>query len=526
MKKSECIATVSGVTKDRIYIPAKEVVRSLEKEFIELKAKGYFGKPILLSHDYAHLLGLSQLSHVVLSDKAYLYANMFFPETKTDKELIEAIINKDMKDRLENNPMFTQISEVLKRYNITDDGIFFENSMMPAYYKKDIIKILFPDIPIDENNMLNYAYLEENFEPSTFGVFRHKKTGLVLFADKHFKRSSCYQNSYNLYFFNCLKDFYDKYKNTVKILLRIDTNSFSTSEKKLRTPIELEYWWGPHYSDDFSKLKDGISHYHMEENAGGRIYEHIDKTEFYWHDEFWVEGFRTKTFEMEEIKNKPVNIDNSQFHVFKYLHAQANLDKNTIIHFDGSVRIYNEEQYNQRISSDISQFGKNTSDYIKLFRIDGNINIEDWKFLIHNYYLNNSLVAEYFDNLKYQNQEQISETPQDNQRAKNTDDTKVIVSYEGMNLKNNLPYIEIFSSTDLLNFYTSEKTIYILEENKAYLGLHIHNPIIDYKIDFWGSTEKIKELINKIQNYLDFNLLPTEYADQLLKDICSLKANN
>ena len=60
----------------------------------------------------------------------------------------------------------------------------------------------------------------------------------------------------------------------------------------------------------------------------------------------------------------------------------------------------------------MTDFGRR-SDYTKIFRIDGDLKLSDWKSLVTNYMQDNPLIYEYFDAEK--------PIPQLNQKPKNVE---------------------------------------------------------------------------------------------------------
>ena len=68
---------------------------------------------------------------------------------------------------------------------------------------------------------------------------------------------------------------------------------------------------------------------------------------------------------------------------------------NRIGHLDGSIRAYTPEEMITRLDVDLKHAGRQT-EYTKLWRVDGAIEIGRWKSLIHNHFRDNALVSEYF----------------------------------------------------------------------------------------------------------------------------------
>mgnify|MGYP005831289865 CR=1 FL=1 len=64
-------------------------------------------------------------------------------------------------------------------------------------------------------------------------------------------------------------------------------------------------------------------------------------------------------------------------------------------HLDGAIRAYTMEKMVQRLDVDIKHSGRDTQ-YTKIWRIDGDIEIALWKELITHYYRDNMQIGEYF----------------------------------------------------------------------------------------------------------------------------------
>ena len=78
----------------------------------------------------------------------------------------------------------------------------------------------------------------------------------------------------------------------------------------------------------------------------------------------------------------------------RYVHSMIDEETKLPYHLDGAMRIYDEEAFLERIETDISKAGKNT-EYVKLWRIDGEIDIVLWKELLNDFYRDNHQVGEY-----------------------------------------------------------------------------------------------------------------------------------
>ncbi|HCD6062537.1 TPA: hypothetical protein NDT49_004832, partial [Enterobacter asburiae] len=128
-------------------------------------------------------------------------------------------------------------------------------------------------------------------------------------------------------------------------------------------------------------------------NEKEKFFSGISATEFWWHRQDGIQSL-----ECEEVREKPSygfsSERNEELYGCRYVHSMVN-DKGKAYHLDGAVRVYNEEQFINRLDVDIAKAGKNT-EYYKLWRVDGPIDISLWKRLISNFYKDNHLIGEYF----------------------------------------------------------------------------------------------------------------------------------
>ena len=156
--------------------------------------------------------------------------------------------------------------------------------------------------------------------------------------------------------------------------------------------IECDTWYGPKF--DQTKLDD--PNYTGLTVVGREFPNSLDqypliKTEFLWKTNA---GKNIKTLEIEELScpKKP----HDKWHVNRYAHVERDMENKTIQHFDGAVKIYNRNEYSDRISTSMPNNSR-PSHYIKLFRVDGSINFENWISMLSMFFKGNEMVIEHFD---------------------------------------------------------------------------------------------------------------------------------
>lgn len=217
------------------------------------------------------------------------------------------------------------------------------------------------------------------------GVF--EQNGLLLFAHQFFRRSLSRYNTPNDPFLKRLCAIARNEALDVRIALDEDLVGLPGT---LLNNIELQYWWGPHFSDVLNETQIGVTRH--ESSESDRFFNAVSATEFWW----YVQDER-RTFECEEIRSLDVPSMGKSTKEFgcRFVHSILDSGTSNSIHLDGAVRLYDEDLMLERVDKSIMHFGRRAQ-YTKLWRIDGVLGVTDWKALISDYYRDNHLVGEYF----------------------------------------------------------------------------------------------------------------------------------
>lgn len=166
----------------------------------------------------------------------------------------------------------------------------------------------------------------------------------------------------------------------------------------MKNLIELEYWRGPHFSDDIPSIPDGVAEHKADERT--RFFEGVDRTQVWWkapESRRYDNGnFDYRTFEIEELIENPSGGLAENHFGCRYAHAEFSANHGVISHFDGAIRAYAGDPYLERIDTSIDRAGKRAH-YTKLFRFDGELTIGAWKQLLCDFFRGNKLIAEYLD---------------------------------------------------------------------------------------------------------------------------------
>lgn len=153
---------------------------------------------------------------------------------------------------------------------------------------------------------------------------------------------------------------------------------------------EFDAWFGPDF--DRSKLDDinevGLT---VKKRIKPSIFDltnNLDRTEFYW-------SYRDsiKTLEIEEISD--IDFTYNGYNINRYAHCERDIERGLLRHLDGAVKVYTNN-YADRCSTQLPSEARCGS-YIKLFRIDGDIDVDRWLDLTAHFFKGNEMILEYFD---------------------------------------------------------------------------------------------------------------------------------
>jgi hypothetical protein len=383
MKKSICVIATDSVNKYNTIFPASSLENCLS-----LKRNGI---PLNIGHDYLLTVGwVNILSLFIEPGLSKVMAQTNIPETPEEIKEIEKLCKVEQL-----NKIFEQCKPYIDSMkNEFSDHLTSEAKLhcahCPCYYDKGIVTRVHPElwemkdddglIPVDSLNYLGNGVFEKN--------------GHIIFPHSYFRRAFSPANSINYHFFERVSELREKH--SIKFKIAIDYDLIGVAEAY--SPfMELEYWWGPKFSNDLSSIENGVTVHKTEEKE--KSCHGIEKTEFWWTSRAGL-----KTLEIEEQNDSPSPAINDKYGC-RYIHSIVNESNNEIIHLDGAVRIYDIEKMVDRLDVDISNAGKNT-EYVKLWRTDNLLDISAWKALINDYYRDNRLIAEYLGFNKEEEQQQ------------------------------------------------------------------------------------------------------------------------
>ncbi|EPJ5553693.1 TPA: hypothetical protein ACSQMU_005259 [Pseudomonas aeruginosa] len=390
-----------------------------------LKQSWELGTPMFISHDFHRPLGWSKpLGLRIFSDQVELMGLSSFAENGEEQNKINTLSSRFISYKIQTVSETDKDSLVSGREHLLTGSEIFAIRECISLVDENIARKSFPNLfQGDEQDKRSLCSLKD-LKVIAPGVFEYE--GYAVFAHRFFRRSLSQFNNLNMSFLSRLVKLCNSGDLDVKISL--DPHSIGLINTYAE-PIELDYWWGPKFSDSLLDIPAGVTKH--ENTERGRFFSGISATEFWWHKQNGIQSL-----ECEELRDNPSYGVSGEDYGCRYVHSMVNA-KGHAYHLDGAIRLYDEESYINRLEEPISNAGK-TSTYFKLWRIDGDIPLSTWKELICDFYKDNHLIGEYFggvDSLSEQHSLSLStersEDPLHKYTSKSSpnDKSQIFISY-------------------------------------------------------------------------------------------------
>lgn len=346
-------------------------------------SQGWRGMPMCISHDFHRPIGISRALGLHLhSSQVILKGEAIFPETAEEQEIVERQAQKYLAQKLSDVDS-ADIERLRSAFSnhLSATAIFLARECT-CVVDSGIARRAFPELFLgdetDKRSLLPLKNLQE-IGPGVFKIGEY-----AVYAHRYFRRSLSQFNNLNGIFLEKLYALRNETGLEVKIAL--DANSIGLAAT-YRTPIELERWRGPKFNDDLKTIDVGVTCHKASERE--RFFHGIDSTEFWWHKQNGKHSL-----ECEELLDIPTLGINENTYGCRYVHSIVDESTELPDHLDGAIREYSANVFLERIDTDISKAGKNTR-YVKLWRIDGALQLPRWKELICDFYMGNPLPGEY-----------------------------------------------------------------------------------------------------------------------------------
>lgn len=287
----------------------------------------------------------------------------------------DSMLKRD--DLLKRIAFYYMVSLVYQKY------LSFKQIISSDLSDSEVLK-MYPELQecFDEEGLLN---LDQRFRLSDGGV--HYKEH-ILHYHQFLRRD--YSSNPNYDFLGRFAGYYYKSGTNNKSRIAIDHNRIMPKAWFKRI-MERDTWFGPRF--DRSRLDDpnyvGLTVVKRNKNSLFEHTNHLDRTECYWSHRNGV-----KSLEIEEISSEDFLYDS--YYINRYTHSERDVEKKLLRHFDGAVKVYLKDNYMKRFETSMPKEPK-CYKKIKLFRIDGDIDIDGWIELTSFFYKSNEMIIEYFN---------------------------------------------------------------------------------------------------------------------------------
>jgi len=343
------------------------------------------GIPALLSHDLHRPIGWNVPFGLYFEPKlTRLVGEYLLPESNEDQKIIYDAHHAALANRyIECSKDYIEDFQKIVQPFVTRDARYFYNGCV-AYYEPDILTKIYPNLENlqDKDGLIFLSDLFKSYAYLGQGIFKDKTNNFAIFCHQYFRRNLSHRNNFHNHF---LDDFLNEKDGEIQLRIALDFNLIGYAPS-FNEQMELEYWWGPKYSDDIENISVGVTEHKCDDRQ--KLSSGISGTQFWWKNDE-----SDRVLEVEELRDIPVLGVGSDYYGCRYVHSIFN--NGLFSHFDGAIRMYTSEKMIARLDKPINKAGKN-SEYTKLFRIDGKLPLRRWKALLTNYFQDNPLLYEYF----------------------------------------------------------------------------------------------------------------------------------
>lgn len=400
MKSQTAVFTTDGVNRQKLLLPLSTLVESMESTLAKAIEWGMpYGAPANISHDLCRPCGWSEPSGIYIAkDRSRQVGFIHRPETEEEYDCILALRQQFMaRTQIDQAAPYTD--EIDKRVvGFASDARRFWHGEAAAAVEPGLAERAYPEFfmpgseNVDKDGLVDFAYLTSRARQIHPGVFHEPVRDVLLFAHRYFRRSLSLQNSINGYVLGSFSE--TAQEEGVVARLRLDPDMIG-HPGSAHSQIELEYWNGPKYDDDIASIPEGVAEHKGSDRD--RFFSQIDRTQVWWkapETRGGTDQRQFRTFEIEElVEDESPGLGGNAFGC-RYAHAEYDMEKRVVSHFDGAIRAYEPEAYLERIERRIDRAGKQ-ADYTKLFRLDGAVSVTSWKRVLTDWYRGNNLVPEY-----------------------------------------------------------------------------------------------------------------------------------
>ncbi len=288
----------------------------------------------------------------------------------------------DMKQQLRRTATYYLVVEVQRHY-------FLFKGVIEGCAENEVLRI-FPELEkkLDKDGLL---IVDEDFNLHDGGI---EYRDYMLHYHQLLRRG--YTANPNFDFLMIFIEYHSRTRDMNTFRIAIDWTRIMPKEWYSRI-FEMDTWHGPQFSE--ATLDDpnavGLTVVKRNQDSLFGLTNKLDRTEFYWS---FSDGI--KSFETEEVSTPDYSFEHYRFN--KYVHAERDIRGRFFRHIDGAVKVYLENCYHVRFDTYLPKEPRSYKKP-KLWRIDGEIDLDAWKDLIIYFFKGNEMVLEYLNPKEFEN---------------------------------------------------------------------------------------------------------------------------
>lgn len=260
----------------------------------------------------------------------------------------------------------------------------------------NILKILCNKIKIDNEGLHDYKKLESFYKKSPHADGYFYGDNFMLMVHQYFRRSFSFLGGFS----PCFIEKFWRYNNSeVEKSIRLDSNRVRIDVNEFAYTTK-DFWFMPPFSKEIIEIKDGPG------KLTPPLYLDPFKITGFFNDAYslnteWKTVESIKIFQAEEFKTESTTIDlkGKQYFPARYIHAEYNLLERQFRHFDGAIFLYSKQEYLTRRHLGFTSGNKSkktNEESIKLFKFNGNIDVNSFIEFSEYFFSMNPLIYEYF----------------------------------------------------------------------------------------------------------------------------------
>jgi len=310
------------------------------------------------------------------------------------------MIRKEAQEKLaQNHDLIQGFIDYCDRFeiNLTQDDFRYITPIGIVVNHPNIANKVCENINLDKEGLYRCEELEAEFERKSIMNGYYYADNFMLMAHPFFRRGFHGVNNFSPSF---IDKFWQLEGANLQRYIRLDPDRLRINVDNIGY-FERDIWYAPPFDKDIKNIQDDIGKLRppldLDKSHISFLFSNCYSFEVSWKTKGTI-----KSFEAREFKNRDILVDHEgqKYHPSRYIHAEYDLEKDIFRHFDGSMHLYDTDEYLKRRESDFNYDFKNQHQIkaksVKLFKINGQVSQELWMKLTGHFFSKNYLVMEYF----------------------------------------------------------------------------------------------------------------------------------